>query len=363
MSSSKATIFLTGATGYIGGSILQRLLAHPNRKNFEITALVRSADKAKRLDSEFGVKTVVGSLQDLDKLSTLAESAHVTIQAADCDDVSAITAVLSGLKARHEKTGDVPILIHTSGTGELMDDARGAFKSEKVWSDLNIADIEAIPPTAIHRPVDVLVVAADVAGYARTHIILPSAIYGLATGLLFDAGISNPHTMIFPIYVRSALHHGHLAILNEGASHWASVHIDDVTDIFVRLLDANLNSPEKVSHGREGYFFGVNDEFSAREGLQPVADALFALKRISSPELAKYSFDDIAKYYTSALPAFGVYGGQLIARALFSNTRCTGDRARRELGWAPTHTTKDLIAGLSSEVEILVKKVEAEKSA
>ncbi len=83
---------------------------------------------------------------------------------------------------------------------------------------------------------------------------------------------------------------------------------------YLRVL-AWTAPPEKVSHGREGYFFGVNDEFSAREGLQPVADALFALKRISSPELAKYSFDDIAKYYTSALPAFGVYGGQVRALA------------------------------------------------
>lgn len=79
----------------------------------------------------------------------------------------------------------------------------------------------------MHRPVDVLVVAADVAGYARTHIILPSAIYGQATGPLFDAGISNAHTMLFPMFVRSALHHGHLAILNEGAAYWANVHIDD----------------------------------------------------------------------------------------------------------------------------------------
>jgi uncharacterized protein YbjT (DUF2867 family) len=31
--------------GYIGGSVLQRLLEHPKRDSFEITALVRSATK------------------------------------------------------------------------------------------------------------------------------------------------------------------------------------------------------------------------------------------------------------------------------------------------------------------------------
>ncbi|OJT06191.1 hypothetical protein TRAPUB_2961, partial [Trametes pubescens] len=311
MSSNKVTIFLAGATGYIGGSILQRLLVHPNAKNFEITALVRSADKAKRLDSEFGVKTVIGSLQDLDKLASLPENAHVVIQAADCDDVNATNAILGGLKARHEKTGDVPIMIHNSGTGELMDDAQGAFKSEKVYSDLNIADIEALPPTAIHRPVDVLVVAADAAGHARTHIIMPSVIYGVGTGPLFDAGISNPHTMVFPLYVRTGLHHKHLAVLNEGATCWANVHITDITDLFIRVLDTSLSNPEKVSHGRNGYFFGASDEFSGREGVQAVADALFTLGRLSSREVVKYSLDEIAKYYASTLPpSFGSYGGQ-----------------------------------------------------
>lgn len=59
---------------------MQRLLARPDRDNFEITALVRKPDVARRLEAEFGVKTVIGSLQDLDKLATLSENAHVVIQ-------------------------------------------------------------------------------------------------------------------------------------------------------------------------------------------------------------------------------------------------------------------------------------------
>lgn len=88
-----------------------------------------------------------------------------------------------------------------------------------------------------------------------------------------------------------------------------------VTDMYIRLFDTTLNSPEKVSHGREGYFFGANDEFSAREGIVPVADSLFAHGRIASPELVKYSFEDISKYFGSALPAFGPNGGQVRAPA------------------------------------------------
>jgi hypothetical protein len=64
--------------GYIGGSVLQRLLDHPKRDTFEITALVRGADKAKLLNT-LGVKTVVASLSDLDKLTEIAAASSIVI--------------------------------------------------------------------------------------------------------------------------------------------------------------------------------------------------------------------------------------------------------------------------------------------
>ena len=63
--------------GLIGGSNLQRILAHPKADTFEITALVRREESAKLLESKTGVKTVVGTLDDHEKLAALAESANV----------------------------------------------------------------------------------------------------------------------------------------------------------------------------------------------------------------------------------------------------------------------------------------------
>ncbi|EIW57263.1 NAD-P-binding protein [Trametes versicolor FP-101664 SS1] len=351
MPSGKVSIFFTGATGYIGGSILQRLLARPDRENFEITALVRKPVLARRLEAEFGVKTVIGSLQDLDKLATLSENAHVVIQLADCDDVDALKAILSGLKARHEKTGDIPLLIHTSGTGVITDDAQGAYLSPKIYSDLDIASIEALAPTALHRPVDLLIVEADTAGYVRTHIILPSIVFGIATGPLFDAGIANPHTVFFPLLIRAALKAGNVGVLGTGAPIWNCVHVDDQADMYVLMLDALLNSPEKVSHGREGFFFGENGELVTGEIVKAIAKALFSLGRISSPELVQQSPEELGK----------LYGSEMLVRAFFANSRSKAERARREFGWAPTHTAEDFYEGIGHEVEVLVKREEAKK--
>ena len=64
-------------SGYVGGSVLARLLNHPDRKSFDITALVRDEAKAKVLESKYGVKPVIGSHQDTEKVASAAEAAHI----------------------------------------------------------------------------------------------------------------------------------------------------------------------------------------------------------------------------------------------------------------------------------------------
>lgn len=79
MSTSKTSILLTGATGYIGGSVLARLLSLPNASNLDITVLVRSPEKATKFES-FGVRAVVGDQTDYAKLEQLSEKAQVVLQ-------------------------------------------------------------------------------------------------------------------------------------------------------------------------------------------------------------------------------------------------------------------------------------------
>lgn len=73
------TWILIRSLGYIGGSILARLLEHPKRDTFDITILIRSAAKAKDFES-FGLKVLVGSFDDLDVLERLSSESDVVFQ-------------------------------------------------------------------------------------------------------------------------------------------------------------------------------------------------------------------------------------------------------------------------------------------
>jgi uncharacterized protein YbjT (DUF2867 family) len=106
-------ILVTGATGFIGGSVLDRLLAHPDRASFEIVSFSRDAEKAQKLEAQFGVKTVLGSLDDVQKIEDAAVEADLVINMADVDHLPAAQAILRGLKRRYEATGKASALIHT----------------------------------------------------------------------------------------------------------------------------------------------------------------------------------------------------------------------------------------------------------
>jgi hypothetical protein len=51
-------------------------------------------------------------------------------------------------------------------------------------------------------------------GYVKTFIILPSTIYGIATGPLFDAGISNPHSIQIPMLIKTSLDRGVAGVIS-----------------------------------------------------------------------------------------------------------------------------------------------------
>jgi hypothetical protein len=225
--SAKTNIFFTGATGYIGGSVLLRFLKHPDASSFNITVLVRSPEKAEKLKA-FGINPVVGSHSDTPLVEELTAQADVVIAVANSDDLGAAKATLKGLKTRYQKTGIAPIFINTSGTGVLADSADGNYASDTIYDDVNADQIEMLPDTQIHREVDLELIKADKEGYVKVYIVFPSVIYGLATGELVEQGIQNPHSYMSH-FARTALDRGRSGVMGAGLNVWNNVDIQERT--------------------------------------------------------------------------------------------------------------------------------------
>ncbi|KDR76306.1 hypothetical protein GALMADRAFT_140021 [Galerina marginata CBS 339.88] len=336
----KTHILLTGATGYIGGSVLASLLSHTLSDTFRITVLVRDASKASQFRS-MGVHAVTGSYSDLKVLEELAADADIVFACADADAEDAAKAILRGTKQRYEKTGKAPSLIHTSGTGVLMDRAQGQFATDTIYSDLNIDQLESLPITQPHRSVDVTVVNADKEGYVKTYIILPSTIYGIASGPLVDAGLQNPHSQQIPRLVELSLDRGQAGIVGEGKNIWPNVDIDDVTDLYILIFDlvighglAATPSPH-FQHGASGFYFGENGEHTLLSVGESIGKFMVKLGKSKDPTPTSFTEEEVKKYFPRG-------------SSLGTNSRCRADRGR-SIGWNPQKTTKDMLASVKLE--------------
>ncbi|KAI0671513.1 NAD-P-binding protein [Trametes maxima] len=349
-------VFIVGATGYVGGSVLGLLLEdHNGPLKYNVTALVRGADKAKKLES-FGVNSVIGSLDDLDKLETIASESDVVIECADADHIGSTKAFLAGFKRRHELTGKTPILIHTSGTAVLSDNAAGMYNTSTIYHDADNEQMDTIAPTQPHRNVDLTVAAADKEGYVKTYIVLPSTIYGLAAGPLVDAGIVNPRSMQIPALIRASLDRKQAGMVGEGRNIHPNVHIDDgqlhaflrreapaltsvpfsVSRLYTAILAAALLGAD-VGHGREGFYFAENGEHTLLDIAQAIGAALKDMGHASSAEPSTFTREELDKYF----------GG---SESLGTNVRCRAERGRA-LGWTPLKTSEDMLLSIKPEIE------------
>jgi len=339
---SKTRILATGVTGYIGGSVLNELLNYHNLSKVEVTAVVRSPDKAEKL-KELGINVVIGSHTDQKLMEKLAEETDLVLAMADADSLEAVGALLSGFKKRFEKKGTPAFFIETSGTGVLVDDAVGDFKSDTIYDDANPDQIETLAPTQPHRNVDLELLKADSEGYIRAYFVLPSTIWGIAEGVLVERGIQNPHSQQVPMLVRASLGRGRAGMVGKGLNVWPNVHIKEVAELYMLLVDRVLQDPDEVPHGREGFYFGENGEHTFYELSRAIGEGLVAIGKSSDAEPSTFSKEEIDKYLHGYIMAFG------------TNSRARSNRSRA-LGWKPTKGKADFLASIKPEIEVWSKK-------
>ncbi|KAK0469220.1 uncharacterized protein EV420DRAFT_1615966 [Desarmillaria tabescens] len=331
---SKVSIFFTGGTGYIGGTFLSRLIEHKDAKNFDITILLRPTRYPAGYEA-LGLKTVSGSDSDFGLLRAQAAAADVIFATADCDDLPAAQAILQGAKDRYEKTGKAPILIHTSGTGELADNAQGLHGTDVVYSDLNVSLYEALPPTQPHRNVDLAVLAADKEGYVKSYIVLPPTIYG--------HGLQRPLVDQIRRLVEASIARKQGGVYGKGKNIWPNVDVNEMADLYLIIFDLAVSPsspPPDFQHGRFGIYFTVSDEHQLYDLSKAVAEGL-ACRGIGSPEPTPFSKTE----------------AEALRRVVDTNSRVDFEKSRgKALGWKPTKGTKDMLAFVEVEIDRQLKK-------
>jgi nucleoside-diphosphate-sugar epimerase len=274
-------IFLTGASGYIGSAVAERLRA----AGHQITGLARSDASAARLRSA-GIEAVRGDFSDPSSVAAGAGSADGVISMATTYDPAidgpAIDAILDALAGSNKP------FIYTSG----------------IWSHGDTAGKvvdESSPPkpaalVAWRQGVEDRVLAAA-KQKIRTVVIRPAIVYGRGAGI--PAG-----------FVESARKEGAAQFVGTGENRWPFVHVDDLADLY--LLALEKAPPGTLLLGVSGPSYSVRDVAAA------ASRGAGAEGRIRAWPLQE------------ARKKIGPY-----ADALVLDQQASGKRAEQLLGWRP----------------------------
>lgn len=281
-------IFVTGATGYIGGTVAAKLIDAGHR----VAGLARNAERAALLEGR-GIAPVVGTLDDVDILADAASAADAVVNAANADHPFAARALAHALE------GSNKVLIHTSGTSIVADNANGEASGAVHTED---TPLDPLPEKASRVATDRMVMAAAQKG-VHAVVMCPCLIYGRGLGV-------RPDSIQVPLFIAMAKASGVPRHLGSGLNVWSNVHIEDCADAYVAAL-------ERAPAG--SYFYVAAGEESMLDLNRAVGRLLGMGEKTETLPLA------------DAIRAWGAP----MAHGMGSNVRVRADKARAALGWSP----------------------------
>jgi nucleoside-diphosphate-sugar epimerase len=251
--------------------VLERLVA----AGHQVTAVVRSQPSSLAVQ-DAGASGVVGDLFDAEWLTAELRNHDAGIHTAaggDERDAALNEAVVTA--AIRAFSGTAKPFIHTGGIWVYGNNA-----SIEETSELAPPALTAWRPDGEKRILD-----ADLKG----SIIQPGVVYGRGQGI---------PTMFAP-------DNGTVTLFGSGSQHWTTVHVDDLADLYVRVLES--------APGGKAYVGASGQNPTVRE-----------LGEATGAEVVPESDEATIE----RLSAFG--------EALLIDQQASGNRAKSELGWAPS---------------------------
>lgn len=330
-------LFLAGSTGYIGGEVLYQVLQ--SFPDFEITALVRSAEKGEiiREGTKGKVKTVIGSLDTLEIIREQTELSDIIINAASNNHLPSLEVIKDVLSKKTSET----LFIQTSGTGVITDSTDPAkYTPEKIYDDVkDIEEINSLDDSQPHRPADKLTLSIEETNpkFIKTAIVSPPIIFGIANG--YD----KRYSVQIPLLATETTRVGYSFTVYKGDTRWSHVHVHDVGTLYISIIKKFVEQ-EEFRSGHYGYYF-ANDgtDFTWKDITIRVTESLYSKGLIKSKEIKELDPEGVQRIFN--LPA--LFWG--------SNAR-TKAEAGKLLGWNPVKSGDDeFLADIDISIDFLEK--------
>lgn len=294
----KGSVALTGATGFIGGAIAERLTG----SGWRVKALVRSAPKAKKLN-RLGVELVPGDLEDTEALRSL----------------------LAGVQA----------VVHCAGT------VRGIDSED--FSRVNVAGTERIASLAANRNTPPLFVSLSslaarepqLSYYAASkregEVVLNPFAGAMSLTILRPPAVYGPGDREMLPLLLLMMRRGIAPVLGSAEARFSMLYVDDLASAIEQSLIAGNGGRGvfELHDGRVGgYTWSAVVELAARERGKPV-------RRIAFPRGLLHGLGVVSHHWSRLTGTAPMLTPGKVRELTHADWVCDNAEVSRALDWLP----------------------------
>ncbi|KAH7177013.1 hypothetical protein EDB81DRAFT_875796 [Dactylonectria macrodidyma] len=304
-------ILITGAAGYIGGTLINTLLSaeQTNIAHQQIVAAV-----------------------------ILEHSIDLVIHCASADNASLARPLLLGLKRRIQELGKETYFVHTSGASAFADKTgwhHGPVRDTDPVHDL----MKQIKTPYVIRETDIAVLEYALECNVTTFMVVPPLVYGRGTGECKRASFILPTTI-------------HACITNKAVyrfpedSEWPGIHVVDLARFYISLA-ISIVQRKALPSGRDGYFFTSAHKVSWPKTLDRLAAVLYARDLVSQPNVKAWPSEELACKSLGLPPQYVQLGWN-------SSSICISERCQL-FDWMPRWDEQRFLKDMDDEVQAVLE--------
>ncbi|KAI0020768.1 hypothetical protein F4780DRAFT_346588 [Xylariomycetidae sp. FL0641] len=343
-------ILLTGASGYLGGTLLARWKSANLPAHGKLYALVRTDAQAEAV-KQYGAEPVSLDLKSEASLRSFVLDNEISVVYWLIDPVNFEPQVnlMKAMAEVKQKTGKAVHLLHTTGA-KVFSSHAGTPTDRPIYdTDPQVYEIQKAQKSfswmqgAINAN-NAITEQAEELG-VRSYIFAPCIVYGKGEGF------GNPISIQTVAIIQAAKALKRVYRVDSGRPTWPVCHVLDNTSLYLDILRKIL-ADENPSHGKQGYYLASPGSVAWDDIYEAIAKAM-AKRNVVDDATVIDADDQTMERMGTALGC----SKEMVPVMVGGRCTYTAQRGVKELGWKPQYPPEHILEAADEEVELVLKNL------